>query len=48
MKDWWSAAQQSVLQDAKKLVADLKGFDKDNIPADVIAEIEPFMADPGE
>jgi dynein heavy chain len=34
------------LSDAKKLVQDLKEFDKDNIPESVIGEIEPFIQDP--
>jgi dynein heavy chain, axonemal len=46
MKDWWSSAQSTILQDAKKLLSDLKEYDKDNIPDSVIQEIDPLVKDP--
>ncbi|RYY37138.1 hypothetical protein EON62_01310, partial [archaeon] len=46
IKDYWSAAQTTLLADAKKLIQDLKEFDKDNIPEAVIAELTPYIDDP--
>ena len=43
VKDYWEAAQKSILTDANKLLANLKTYDKDNIDEKVIEEIEPFM-----
>jgi dynein heavy chain len=43
VKDYWEAAQKSILTDANKLLANLKTYDKDNIADTVIEEIEPFM-----
>ncbi len=43
VKDYWEAAQKSILTDANKLLANLKTYDKDNIDDKVIEEIEPFM-----
>jgi len=46
MKDWWGSSQGTLLADAKKLVQDLKDFDKDNIPESVINEVDPLVKDP--
>jgi dynein heavy chain, axonemal len=46
IKDYWGSALATVLQDAKKLLQDLKDFDKDNIPESVITEVEPLVKDP--
>ena len=46
VKDWWAAAQRHLLLDASKLLSDLKMYDKNNIKARVISDIEPFIAMP--
>jgi len=46
LNDYWQAAQKSVLQNANKLLEDLKNFDKDNIPDSVINKIEPYIVMP--
>ena len=44
VKDYWEAAQKTILTDANKLLANLKSYEKDNIANEVIEEIEPFMS----
>eukprot|EP00924_Labyrinthula_sp_SR-Ha-C_P001265 maker-scaffold_7-snap-gene-19.73-mRNA-1 protein AED:0.01 eAED:0.01 QI:0/0/0/1/1/1/2/0/4142 len=43
LKDYWAAAQKTLLVDAKQLLADLMSFDKDNISDKTISEIEPYI-----
>lgn len=43
--DYFKAAKNSLLNDAKKLLEDMTNYDKDNIPAHIIAQIEPFSKD---
>ena len=44
--DYWGAAKQNIFVDAKKLLHDLKTFDKDNIPDKVIQKIQPYVKMP--
>lgn len=46
MKDYFKAAQKNLLANANKLLDDMSNFDKDNIPAHIISQIEPFYNDP--
>jgi dynein heavy chain, axonemal len=46
INDWFKVAQRNLLVSANKLLEDMQNYDKDNIPADIIAKIEPFYNDP--
>ena len=46
IKDYFKAAQKNVLSNANKLLEDMFNYDKDNIPAHIISQIEPFYNDP--
>lgn len=46
MKDYFKAAQKNLLANANKLLEDMSNYDKDNIPAHIISQIEPFYNDP--
>jgi hypothetical protein len=46
IKDYWEAAQKTLLTDANKLLSNLKTYDKDNIGDEIIQEVEPFMSMP--
>ncbi|CAD7963334.1 unnamed protein product [Amoebophrya sp. A120] len=41
--DYWEASKLNVLNDPKKLLDNLFGFDRDNIPESVISKINPYM-----
>merc|ERR1719498_1693244 len=41
--DYWKAAQAEVLTDARKMLDSLMNYDKENIPDNVIAKIEPYI-----
>ncbi|CAD7943415.1 unnamed protein product [Amoebophrya sp. A25] len=41
--DYWEAAKLNILNDPKKLLDNLFGFDRDNIPESVITKIHPYM-----
>jgi dynein heavy chain len=42
--DYWDAAKSGVFVDAKKLLHDLKTYDKDNIPQKIIDKLQPYVA----
>ncbi|RYG69725.1 hypothetical protein EON64_02000, partial [archaeon] len=46
VKDYFKAAQRSLLVNANKLLDDMSSYDKDNIPPHIISQIEPFYNDP--
>ena len=46
MKDYFKPCGKHLLSNANKLLEDMTNYDKDNIPAQVIVEIEPFYNDP--
>lgn len=46
IEDWFKPAQKHLLASANKLLEDMQNYDKDNIPDQVIAKIEPFYNDP--
>mgnify|MGYP000067473068 CR=1 FL=1 len=46
IKDYWEAANKSILSDANKFLGSMKSYDKDNIEEKVISEITPFMDNP--
>jgi len=41
--DYWETSQKELLADPKKLLDQLMGFDKDNIPDKVISAVDPYM-----
>jgi len=43
IEDYWEASQKGPLSDPKKLLDDLFEFDKDNIPENIIAKLEPYI-----
>ena len=46
IKDYFTPAKQHLFKDAKKFIQTLMDFDKDNIPDDVIHNIEPYIVRP--
>jgi dynein heavy chain len=44
--DYWGTAKATVLQNANKFMEQLKTYDKDNIPDEVIKKIAPYVASP--
>jgi dynein heavy chain, axonemal len=46
IKDYFKPAQRTLLINANKLLEDMSGYDKDNIPPHIISQIEPFYNDP--
>jgi dynein heavy chain len=46
IKDYFKAAQRSLLANANKLLEDMTNYDKDNIPNHIITQMEPFFNDP--
>lgn len=46
IKDYFKPSQRTLLANANKLLDDMSNYDKDNIPAHIITQIEPFYNDP--
>ena len=46
INDYFKPAQKHLLASATKLLEDMQNYDKDNIPEEIIAKIEPFYNDP--
>jgi dynein heavy chain len=44
--DYWDAAKSNIFVDAKKLLHDLKTYDKDHIPQKVIDKLQPYVVMP--
>jgi dynein heavy chain len=46
INDYFSVGKKALFMNAKKLLADMKSYDKDNIPEKVIAKVDQYIVDP--
>ena len=46
VNDYFKPAGKHLLSNANKLLDDMQNYDKDNIPANIISQMEPFYNDP--
>jgi dynein heavy chain len=47
INDYFSVGKKELFMNAKKLLADMKAYDKDNIPEKVIQRVDPYIVNPG-
>ena len=47
INDYFSVGKKELFMNAKKLLADMKAYDKDNIPEKVITRVDPYIVNPG-
>ena len=47
INDYFSVGKKELFMNAKKLLADMKAYDKDNIPEKVISKVDPYIVNPG-